>query len=369
MQSKSGENSAALTAYVFIALISNNSNDPTVNEKIKKTENYLVNRMKTTNDIYEMSIITYALYLRNSSEKESAFEKLIKASKSNADHTFWKYSDNDEAASTEMSSYALMSLMMKNEIEKALPVLRYLISKQNSKGGFSSTQDTVIGIQGMASFAEKFSNKSPSLKIDVKSEQLKNEIKSLGVNSENSIVLQEMLLSPKTQKVTLTATGEGSAIMQLSYQYNIMNTTSTPAFEIRQVIDEGTAEGIMSMTVFTKYLKGKQSGMAVMEVTLPSGFKADLEALENLKKSGIKRVETKNENTVVVLYFDEIKSEESSVNIIAERSVKVANLSPVPITVYDYYDKSKTATIFYSPKQLSVCSVCDGSDCGKSCQH
>lgn len=48
--------------------------------------------------------------------------------------------------------------------------------------------------------------------------------------------------------------------------------------------------------------------MAVMEVSLPSGFTVDSDALPSLQASqNVKRVETKNGNTVVVLYFDKVR--------------------------------------------------------------
>jgi len=47
--------------------------------------------------------------------------------------------------------------------------------------------------------------------------------------------------------------------------------------------------------------------MAVMEVSLPSGFTADRDALPSLELSqNVRRVETKDGDTVVVLYFDKV---------------------------------------------------------------
>jgi len=51
-----------------------------------------------------------------------------------------------------------------------------------------------------------------------------------------------------------------------------------------------------------------ESNMAVMEVSLPSGFTVDADALPSLRTSqNVKRVETKNGDTVVVLYFDKVR--------------------------------------------------------------
>lgn len=47
--------------------------------------------------------------------------------------------------------------------------------------------------------------------------------------------------------------------------------------------------------------------MAVMEVSLPSGFTVDRDSLPSLEiSSHVKRVETRNGDTMVVLYFDKV---------------------------------------------------------------
>jgi hypothetical protein len=47
--------------------------------------------------------------------------------------------------------------------------------------------------------------------------------------------------------------------------------------------------------------------MAVMEVTLPSGYTADPDSIPNLRASPfVQRVETRDGDTVVVLYFDNV---------------------------------------------------------------
>jgi len=58
---------------------------------------------------------------------------------------------------------------------------------------------------------------------------------------------------------------------------------------------------------FCSFRGGNDSNMAVMEVTLPSGFTVDNDALPSLRLSNnIKRVETKDGDTVVMLYFDKV---------------------------------------------------------------
>lgn len=49
--------------------------------------------------------------------------------------------------------------------------------------------------------------------------------------------------------------------------------------------------------------------MAVMEVGLPSGFQADAETFPSMKKmEKIKRIESQDGDTNVVIYFDRVSS-------------------------------------------------------------
>lgn len=84
------------------------------------------------------------------------------------------------------------------------------------------------------------------------------------------------------------------------------------------------------------------SNMAVMEVSFPSGFTADLDTLPSLKSSeNVKKVETKDGDTVVVIYFDDLGRKELCPTLDAFRTHKVAETKPAPVTVYDYYDNCK----------------------------
>lgn len=83
--------------------------------------------------------------------------------------------------------------------------------------------------------------------------------------------------------------------------------------------------------------------MAVLEVSLPSGFVVDVPALESLKSAidTIKKVETKNDETLAVIYFDHLAKDPISLKINGFRNHLVSEQKPVPIVVYDYYDNGK----------------------------
>lgn len=56
----------------------------------------------------------------------------------------------------------------------------------------------------------------------------------------------------------------------------------------------------------------------------------------------MKRVETKDADTVVVMYFDSMsRNKEYCPTVSAYRTHKVAKQKPVPVILYDYYDSCK----------------------------
>lgn len=88
--------------------------------------------------------------------------------------------------------------------------------------------------------------------------------------------------------------------------------------------------------------------MAVMEVEFPSGFTADLDTLPSLEVSeNVMKVETKNGDTVVVVYFDHLTRKELCPTLDAFRTQKVAEQRPAAVTIYDYYDNCEFKNRFF----------------------
>ena len=108
-------------------------------------------------------------------------------------------------------------------------------------------------------------------------------------------------------------------------------------------------------TLYFSYKDGDSTNMAVMEVELPSGYNADMESLPSLTATrDVKRVDTANNDGTVLVYLDRVTPSALCLSVPALRTHRVANLKPVPVTIYDYYDRSKLSRIFYEPSSVSV---------------
>lgn len=295
-----------------------------------------------------------------------------------------------DSLAIEMTALALLTAIKRGgpELERAFPIVNWLISKQNSNGGFASTQDTVLAIEALAAFAAansasdsaaKSASAGPSIDLDIlypimtaQSRQSirKNNVDQMLIKPANALVNQRLQLPDNTSWVQLQASGSGLAVVQVAWQYNLMVAAEKPAFYLNPILDKTSNANYLQLSVCTFYkAEGEsESNMAVMEVELPSGYTADLEALPGLKRSPeVKRVDTTDGETKIFIYLDKVTREELCLTIPAHRSSKVSNNKPTPVSIYDYYDRQKAARIFYEPLPSSSCDICDSDDCTARC--
>uniref|UniRef100_A0A6P4EP21 TEP1-F n=1 Tax=Drosophila rhopaloa TaxID=1041015 RepID=A0A6P4EP21_DRORH len=115
--------------------------------------------------------------------------------------------------------------------------------------------------------------------------------------------------------------------------------------------------------------KDKDSNMAVMEIALPSGFVGDTESLAKIEAvDRVKRVETKNSDSTVIVYFDSLTpGDVRCLPVEASKAHAVAKQKPASVSLYDYYDTDRKATEYYQV-QSSLCDICEGGDCGEGCK-
>lgn len=199
----------------------------------------------------------------------------------------------------ETAAYSLLTLVHKSETKLALPVMNWLISHQNKNGGFSSTQDTILALQALSQMASKMnsghnvsckikfgynkallSNKpSPKpllAKVNRSSEintrstndeiEIKLEAKELEFDqfelSESDLLYEEHLaqkpqLSSKSNHdqsirrklvnrlpdyVEIEAKGNGTAVLQVSWQYNLNTETEESPFFLESQINSLTTD-------------------------------------------------------------------------------------------------------------------------------
>lgn len=87
----------------------------------------------------------------------------------------------------EITAYALLTLLSKQNDSDCLPILKWLLNQRNDQGGFEGTQDTIVGIEALAKFATKITTKENNVKIEIATNGNKY---NFNVNKDNALVLQ-----------------------------------------------------------------------------------------------------------------------------------------------------------------------------------
>lgn len=170
MQGGTGS-AGTLTAYVLVAILEAKSNSlyPKYQRKINRALEFCSSQLET-NHPYELALIVHAFYLAGSQHSDAAYDKLMKLVKrgpgglihwsgrvtdtfnnrkrrTSENTPISDYLELPDSLEIESTAYALLTLANRSDLHNGIPAMKWLISKQNSNGGFASTQDTVIGLQ------------------------------------------------------------------------------------------------------------------------------------------------------------------------------------------------------------------------------
>ncbi|XP_073826180.1 CD109 antigen-like [Musca autumnalis] len=359
----SNQNELGVSAFILLAFLEDKVYATEYSKEIEKSLQYLADHVENEDNIYSLALILLVFQKSKHPLAEKVIDKLQQKSKFENSLKWWSNSTEFDNNDIEVTSYVLQALLeTEEEPGKILPIIKWLIGQRNNLGGFDSTQDTVVGLQALVAFAEKYSPTRGGGKVKIHFKAMDEEgVETTScyfeVDQENSFILQSHLLPKTTRQVCCTATateGSGSFLIQLSYNYNLNVPENKPNFHIEYKSKVNPLSGQLALNVSAEYkpqptVDRNESNMAVMEISLPSGYITHMDNLKALQSaSRIQRVEMKNDDTIVVVYFERLVAGElSSFDIFANKSHAVDNLKPTPITIYDYYNTKQRATLLY----------------------
>uniref|UniRef100_A0A6A7FQK0 TEP isoform 2 n=1 Tax=Hirondellea gigas TaxID=1518452 RepID=A0A6A7FQK0_9CRUS len=249
-------------------------------------------------------------------------------------------------------------------------------------GGFSSTQDTAVGLTALSALSQQQRKASGSNNNQLTVKLVYGERgHRFIINNNNARNPQTLVLPKDTRSIELSSSGDRRAIVQLSYHYNVQVTAPRPAFSLDPQLDRTTDTNKLRLTACTALrVRGnaseaeQSSNMAVMEVALPSGYLVDSDAIYGLYDyPGVKRVEwlrgeegDGDMDTGLAIYFNGLTSREVCPTITASRVNRVAFQKPTVIKVYDYYDLTRQSRQFYDAAAATLCDICDIGECDSS---
>jgi CD109 antigen len=365
MQGCSGGN-CSLTAYVTLALLEAGVLPKT--EAVSNALDYLSTQCMPSDcsNMYAVALIAYTMLKGDRNvEAERALRLLKDCAVTDGDHTYWQYEKTPSCVANswsyycrprscdvETTAYALLAFTSKEDIAYSLGIVRWLIEQRNPRGGFKSTQDTVVALQALSEYATlTTAGGCVSANVYLTAEELTHKV---GVNSGNAMQIQTVQL-PKIPTILSVRVCQVCCILaSVGVRYNVPEPDETAAFEVTANVVKQKAACKYEVRVCNRWLSKEtdSSNMAVSEVTFFSGFQpvqSELKQLEKIQQCMIKRTEFKGR--VLSLYFDEIGRKECCFTVTMKRASVVADLQGVPVITYNYYEPDQRGGTMIYPRE------------------
>ncbi|XP_054618543.1 CD109 antigen [Dunckerocampus dactyliophorus] len=364
----------SLTAYVLIALLEDPhitaQYAPQVSAALMFLETRLVLGVSSN---YSLSLLAYALALDGSTNAHVALDELMGRADMTDGVPRWTSPGSGLAeswqprtADIEMASYVLLGLHKTGRLAEGVGLVKWLGRQRNPGGGFGSTQDTVVALQALSTFAVLL-DRDVNLTVSVNGGVFHIHQNNRMLQQKQQVDIQDTL------NLALSAEGHGLAFFQLNVFYNVRteevmrqprDAGEHEAFDVHVRLYDKPIDSRAHLDVCCSLWSGRglnATGMSIMEVGLLSGFSIPPDAVH--LDHVIKRVETQAGK--VILYLDSVTTENVCVLIPLLVDVKVAQVREALVLVYDYYEPRRRSARTYESRwrqDVTSCSFC-GDDC------
>uniref|UniRef100_A0A667ZFY2 Alpha-2-macroglobulin bait region domain-containing protein n=1 Tax=Myripristis murdjan TaxID=586833 RepID=A0A667ZFY2_9TELE len=265
---------------------------------------------------------------------------------------FWtqKATETSDSLSVEISAYVLLAKLSassttREELGSASGIVRWLASQQNSYGGFSSTQDTVVALQALALYSSQVF--TPEGSSSVLAQSPSGHL-TFEVDPTNKLLYQEKQLKDVAGKYQFEVKGTACVAVQLALHYNIPVVTNDTSFSI-QIKPEADCKTSLRPKVnlkLTSEYRGKESttNMVILDIKVLSGFVPDPQSLNNVSylRSNfllshallVDRVEQEKDH--ILVYIQGVRGIHSDDYQLVQE-LPMQNLKAAVVKIYDYY--------------------------------
>ncbi len=349
------QGNTALTAYVASALLLA-SPTPVIPAEagtpVSKAMGYLEDELAGIQDPYTMSIVAYALELGGSGKADSAYEKLMGMAQEDEEGLRW--GNGGLSAAVETTGYAALALLERGDSFNASRAARWLVSQRNAFGGFSSTQDTVVGLQALTRFAAS-ARDNVDMTVSLTSGDWRREVR---ITPENADVLQTIQVPLDTtngSRLQVEAQGDGQAVLQLVRRYNLpeVEADRVEAFQISvgYGTDHVEVDDLITVSVDVQFTPPEplvpsgpritEAGMVVLDIAVPTGFSPVGESIRDMidrqppEQRKVKRYDVAGRK--VILYIEDMAPGESLSFRFQARALYPVRAQAVTSSAYSYY--------------------------------
>ncbi|CAG0898545.1 unnamed protein product [Darwinula stevensoni] len=350
-----------LSAYVLISLLESGA---AVDDEVIQSALQCL-RGNQNPSTYTLALTTYAFILAGETELGGIYmDMLLKKATENDGFLFWLASPGEpsDAVDIEITSYGILSLVKldrEGDSTRALSAVRWVASKRNSNGGFTSTQvfpvsifpplgrtaisqrlDTVMALQALARYATHVGLGDVDMNIQLSSRDWEH---TFHLTDENRLVQQMTPVPSVPSEFQISSSGSGCALVQATLRYSVFGEPKKRGMGliVADTSDDALKCDKRVIQACVMYSgPANTSNMALLQVSMVSGFKPEENALQDLisqSRGMMKRLEVNKETGELAVYFDHLDKEGFCLDIPIVRSVTVKNSKPALVKLLDYY--------------------------------
>ncbi|XP_073452105.1 alpha-2-macroglobulin-like protein 1 isoform X2 [Aquarana catesbeiana] len=366
----------SLNAYITIAFLKTGwSEEVTENKSIEGAEmldpmvqnavECLRNSIPMVDSLYTKSLLAYLFTLaKDYDTREILLQELHDRAEKAGGETYWPANldkvqkksawSEPNSKEVELASYVILAHVSLDtptmeDISKASFIAKWTARQRNPRGGFASTQDTVVGYQGLSLYAKKTYAKHDGLEITLRTDK-EGTLHRFNVAEKTRLLLQKKQLTRIPGNYTVQVTGKGCVFIQTSLKYNVYKAEARSAFDIKVNVTvvkvQDQAKPNLHYDISVRYTGPRNaSNMVLVQVELPSGFNTNEESLTRMTKGLVKR--TEKEGDIVNIYISELCRTYESFSFSADEEFTVQNQKPKMIKAIDYYDIGENAVTMY----------------------
>ncbi|KAL0973115.1 hypothetical protein UPYG_G00199170 [Umbra pygmaea] len=322
-----------------------------------------------------------------------------------------------QAISVETTAYALLQSLAKKDLSYATPIARWLTEQRQYGGGFRSTQDTVVALEALSKYS--IQDDAQSLNLNVEICHQNNRKQKVHITKKNAWTIPAFQVAQGSQ-ITITSEGQGNGTLSMVQTYRTLeildsicefysltvsvegevkyskkqdifpaiddyynyeseedgNPSDEPMSRVewfdlrtrrkRHVPQAEEEELSLEYTVCVGLTSGKATGMVIVDISLLSGLKPNIQDLEENVKGTEKYIDHYDiAPNKVFLYFAGITEDPQCVRFRAKQLSPMGLVQPATAVIYDYYNPDRRCTVFYSAPQKSnmISKICKENVC------
>uniref|UniRef100_A0A8C3TI91 Alpha-macroglobulin-like TED domain-containing protein n=1 Tax=Chelydra serpentina TaxID=8475 RepID=A0A8C3TI91_CHESE len=262
----------------------------------------LIHAVHSVTNIYTEAVLAYAFALAGDYEVTQELlykldEQAIKSGgqihwspkpSSPASTDFWP---RTQSVDVELTAYVLLAYLSKprmnaGDMANAAGIVAWLARQQNARGGFASTQDTVVALQALAKYAAQTFRTLEQVTVTVKSKG--SFERKFQVTHKNRLLLQQAVLAEIPGEFSVQAQGSGCIYAQVSHRGVCLRQQGSAAGG--GYVTASFSPCLQSVHLPTSSYIGSRvtSNMVIVEVSLLSGFSLASSSRTSVRNLGIR---------------------------------------------------------------------------------